>query len=165
MSTVSPNRVVIQDQNDSIEGAVSTDRDRFRSLRLNSQYHRSDTQNIAVANKNHSFNLSLNRNHENDLNPNSKYCSDLSRDRLRPNSSKVKHDDSISEQSHYVQSNSKRSATPEREQEQIQEYLESKLLVERRNIEEALGAFWEKRIEEISKAYQEKIDSVRRHSC
>lgn len=82
-------------------------------------------------------------------------------DRSTQNPSKTKNEDSFSEQSHQLPSNSKRSLIPEQDRERFQEYYEKTLISDRQNIEDSLNAFWEKRIEEISMAYQRKIDRVK----
>lgn len=80
------------------------------------------------------------------------------KNKYRPQTQRV--DSLEDEHSNYNLSNSKGSLPAEWELRKMQEYFEDKLAFEKKEIEDALNDFWEKRLDEVSRAYQAKIDNV-----
>lgn len=72
-------------------------------------------------------------------------------------------EDSLEEPSNYNLSHSKGSPQVyifEHEKRRMQEIYDEQLALEKAEIEDALNAYWEKRVEEISRAYEEKLENV-----
>lgn len=165
MATASPDRQTLNEhspeRNISIEVSQKEGRNRLLASRSNSQsFSKFEPSTSISQSKSQRLVLHSNRNYQENSNASRRYPPDSGRDRTRHNSSRTKNEDSFSDYCNYVLSSSKRSTTPELERDKIQEDYDSKLILERRNIEEASRAFWEKRIKEISRAYQEKIEEV-----